>query len=501
MQINHMSDKSVLQDAKSVLQDALTYAIRGWYVIPVAFRSKVPYDPIIKKNMAEWQKKVSTDPVQIEKWFSGELLNVGVQLGPISGVIDVEHDTPEGKQICEMLLGECMTPTFTSHKSTHRLFMVDDRLPKINKITTLVDADLKPCLSGKPAVEFRLGCGGKGMQSVFPPSVHPSAARYKWVHGLSPTDVTPIPLPQSMLDHLLTFHALKSGDGIGGTASNEPATPAQVKLYQSDPATVTEGRRNDTLASLVGKLALGMRTESLHDVDTLAMQLNLLKSIAKSYTPPLDDREVEQVFRSIITTEQRRRAAGEFDWRIVIVRTDPPIYEIHSASFVDGKIVVNALDIVRPSRLREQALLQGERILPLDFEKQWKAKLSEKLINDAERIDGDPTLSRQRIILSVVAEYVARGICRDVTDDDGVVDCCCRSGVLPDGTFIFGFKDLLFLVTERLKGTTSRDLCAALKVLGVTPNPPMTKLADGSTRRFRRLTLEGRQLLADLTDF
>jgi len=68
-------------------------------------------------------------------------------------------------------------------------------------------------------LEFRTGNGGKGAQSVFPPSVHPSGVSYKWT--IAPRDAEVMEIPDAVLTRL--WNSL--GDGAAGEAEFEARPP------------------------------------------------------------------------------------------------------------------------------------------------------------------------------------------------------------------------------------------------------------------------------------
>jgi hypothetical protein len=113
-----------------LLLSALDYAGRGWHVIYVSPRAKNPVPD-------DWQHIATTDPV-IERWWSdGKPYNIGVQLGPRSGIIDVECDSPEAEQALAALLGESapVVPTFQGKRGKHRLFLYTPNLPRQGRLS------------------------------------------------------------------------------------------------------------------------------------------------------------------------------------------------------------------------------------------------------------------------------------------------------------------------------------------------------------------------------
>ena len=162
----------------TALPDALGYAARGWRVLPVAAGGKRPLLPA-------WQKAASDDEETVAGWWDRwPDANVGVLLGEASGIVDVEFDDDAGRETADRVLGEAFTPTFSSGRSVHRLFLWRDDLPRKAKVVVR-------------GLEVR-GCG-PGAQSVFPPSLHPSGKRYAWLTGLSPDDVDVQPIPDEVL--------------------------------------------------------------------------------------------------------------------------------------------------------------------------------------------------------------------------------------------------------------------------------------------------------------
>jgi len=180
----------------------------------------------------DWPAKATTDTAAVEEyWKQQPNANVGVRLGPTSGVVDIEYDTEEGATTAaELGLDSCRTPTFTSQRSTHRIFQFPSHL------------SIPKAVVKHRGLEIRLGTDAKGSQSVFPPSVHASGVLYSWVEGLSPGDVSPQPLPESIVSLL----------------APEAVTPSAASVFCADHTLAThpgepEGGRHPTFTSLVGR--------------------------------------------------------------------------------------------------------------------------------------------------------------------------------------------------------------------------------------------------------
>jgi len=150
----------------------------GWHLLPIKPRSKNPGELL----GAGWQHKATSDPETIYAWDEGYPgCNWGVLLGPKSGIIDVEYDNDEGKEILNKLFANVNTPCYTSGKSLHRLFKWDARF------------EGQKASSGYSGTEWRFG--NDSAQSVIPPSVHASGAQYRWV--ISPDDCEVATLPEN----------------------------------------------------------------------------------------------------------------------------------------------------------------------------------------------------------------------------------------------------------------------------------------------------------------
>ena len=163
----------------------LSLAERNWHLVPFRTGSKNPGGFVGEG----WQNKTSCDPAQIQRWIDQHgRCNWGLLLGPKSGIWDLEYDTPEGREIIENAVESCggiLTPSYSSAKSVHRLFLHDERIQELSATNCKLFG-----------TEWRFG--DDGAQSVIPPSVHESGAVYTWLPGLSPNDVEVARLPDEL---------------------------------------------------------------------------------------------------------------------------------------------------------------------------------------------------------------------------------------------------------------------------------------------------------------
>ncbi|MCH2204041.1 MAG: AAA family ATPase [Fuerstiella sp.] len=176
----------------ATVHDVLELAKRVGPVVPVKPRSKMPL-------LNDWGTKASADPAQIQSWLAQyDDCNWGLLLGPKSGLIDVEDDSAEGREILEAAMEACgvKTPCYKSGKSIHRLFRFDERMETLSASVMRLFG-----------TEWRFG--HQASQSIIPPSVHPSGAPYEWLPGLSPDDVEVARLPDELWELL---HELREQD-------------------------------------------------------------------------------------------------------------------------------------------------------------------------------------------------------------------------------------------------------------------------------------------------
>jgi hypothetical protein len=249
---------------------ALGYAALDWHVLQVQRRSKKPVAD-------EWQKVATVDPATIVRWWPpGSRLNLGVQLGPRSNIIDVECDTPAAERALAELLGDDypVVPTFKARRGNHRLFRWTPDLPRPDKSVFKFRG-----------IEFRTGNGGKGAQSLFPPSVHPDGPVYTWL--VHPDEADPVPFPAAAL---AVIRRELGGADRGTTCL-------------ADGEVFTQGRRNDTLFRVACRLRHYGHSEA--EIRALLLVMN-----ADRCDPELADDEVEKIARSAAQYDAPPLAGG-----------------------------------------------------------------------------------------------------------------------------------------------------------------------------------------------
>jgi hypothetical protein len=133
---------------------------------------------------AGWQNKRYTVE-ELPAKFNGK--NIGLLLGPESGVIAIDIDSKQAQDDLRKLFDGVdipTTPTWRSKRGGQSLFKWDDRFDAIDKSKFKWNE-----------VEVRLGAGGKAAQSLVPPSITDEVIR-DWIVPLS-KDSMPIVDPRN----------------------------------------------------------------------------------------------------------------------------------------------------------------------------------------------------------------------------------------------------------------------------------------------------------------
>ena len=155
----------------NMVEYALQYARRGWSVIPLRAKNKVP--------AVRWEKYQSTqaDENQIRSWWKKyPKANIGIVTGVVSGIVVFDVDGPDGEGSPD------------GRVSLERIIERFGPLPETTVSQT--GSGGKHYLFRHPGFEVRNfskkeRCGldfrGDGGQFVAPPSIHPNGNAYQWI--------------------------------------------------------------------------------------------------------------------------------------------------------------------------------------------------------------------------------------------------------------------------------------------------------------------------------
>jgi hypothetical protein len=247
---------------------ALDYLARGWSVIPLRPRDKRP--------AIAWQDYQQALPAAdaVGIWFTRwPDANLGIVTGRVSGLVvmdvDPEHGGADSLSALQRRHG-ALPPTMeaTSGGGGRHLYFAHPGGHVRNRVALAPGIDLR----------------GDGGMIVAPPSVHPSGRRYAWRAGRGPGEAAPAALPRWLLED----------PASGPDRAGHPADHWRRLLAEG----VSEGARNNTIASIAGHLLW-------HGLDPDAVTELLLCWNRERCRPPLADAEVARTVQSISRLHER----------------------------------------------------------------------------------------------------------------------------------------------------------------------------------------------------
>lgn len=275
-----------------------------------------------------WQHRVTSDEGEIWSWLEDvkehTRCNFGVRLGPTSGIVDVEFDTPEAEAVVRKYgLDMIDTPQYSSGRGVHRIFVHEDWMPD----SAVVKVE---------GLEVRIGGGEAAGQSVIPPSWHKTGVQYKWLPGKSPEDVSPARLPDTFREALMAA-SRRHGSGLMAQAREAVANGQKFK----------EGDRHPKLVGIASDIASWMPAYT--DTNRQILVHMLLAWNAVNCEPPKSRDEVVKIAHDQFAYYRDRRiertAKRPYErcglvwnqedhcwepgqWRLTIVRSDPAEYKV-----------------------------------------------------------------------------------------------------------------------------------------------------------------------------
>ena len=163
------------QKDRTSLESALDYGRRGWAVIDLPQRSKVP-------GREGWQNERYDEKALAGRLAAGPR-NVSVLFGePSGGLVDVDLDSPEARSLASEFL-----PTTEavfgrpSSRGSHSLYVADP----VARYRKFADPEVSE-EDRASLVEIRSG----GQHTIVPPSVHPSGETVTWERYGEPARVS-----------------------------------------------------------------------------------------------------------------------------------------------------------------------------------------------------------------------------------------------------------------------------------------------------------------------
>jgi hypothetical protein len=273
------AQKYALQAGAECLFAAFKYLVCGWSPLALCPPDHVGCGKHHKcdspgkrpwHNWREYQEK-PPDRDDIERWWK-EMpnSNVGIALGPVSGLVRVDVDGPGGEaRLLELSGGDLpRTLEFTSGRKNGGRGL----LYKIPEGVVLKTTSKTP----DPKEELRFQA--KGAQTVLPPSRHPSGTRYAWKPGHGLGEITSALMPAWLVKEMSV-----DGARVGATLGNGS--------HFEEGEVIPEGRRDSALTKVAG----AMRRQGC-GVDEIYAGISRVNERCE---PKLPDDQVWKIARSV----------------------------------------------------------------------------------------------------------------------------------------------------------------------------------------------------------
>jgi len=247
------------------LEQALSLLKLGLSIIPLG---------LDKRPLIEWKQYQSEKATEekLMEWFSKPEVNIGVVTGKISNLVVVDIDPRHGGT--EEAFKDILTvKSATGGGGWHYYFQYIDGIQNSANI--------------KPGIDIR----GEGGYVVVPPSSHSSGKDYEWISPPSTTNKL-IPLPDFIKEWI-------------GNQKGKPITNGKSRVNNLLNG-VGEGNRNESAASVVGKLVKRFKQDEWENE-----AWPLFQAWNKQNNPPLSDDELRTIFESIAKAETSKDADDE----------------------------------------------------------------------------------------------------------------------------------------------------------------------------------------------
>ena len=477
----------------SIYQAALSYGYRGWLVLPLSGPKDPGASPGKRPLIQAWQKAASSDEEVISDWWKRwPDANVGVKFGPDSNLVDLECDDDEQeKALAALFDGEFpRTPTFTSSRGKHRLFLWNDNLPAARDKAVVY-------IGG---VGFRTGGSAKGAQSVFPPSIHKSGDRYDWLIHPDEADVAEIP----------EIVIAKIANSVEGGLFNQPErTTGKPQEYwdRMMKEGLPEGYRNQGAAELIGKLL--SKLDDKLDAEAIQLTWNSIAAWNAINQPPIPHKELETTFRSIVRREQEKSVRDEYQqavvrygefktapppptvsedgktiitspeqsagsgasqedaertWKLTCVNGKPIIWQLESALW-DGCVELNTDQFLSHRKIAAAVLEQKKVLLGPWFKILWNGTkkekgMGEKLVALATTVESEPEQHRDVVVADILLTSLGRCTVKTAPEMRG------HPVLLDDGSVWFKVTQFHIMLKSEYDSITFGELSSLLRLAG-----------------------------------
>lgn len=257
-----------------MLDEALDYLRLGYSVFPVCSPAMgahghggKPCTSPGKRPLMAWEPYQSRLPTESEVrswWTRTPTANIGMATGVLSGVVVLDCDSGEARQLAMAKGGLDGTPAvFTGKPGGIHYWLAHPTDAVRNFAKRLPGTDLR----------------GDGGYVLLPPSLHASGARYRWVPDTA--GMRPAPIPEWLWD-------LIRG---GGDAGEDRDNARESIDFDEALRGFDEGHRDDGLFRFACRLR--------HDDYPLAAAEALVATAARACRPPFDVDEAIQKVRYV----------------------------------------------------------------------------------------------------------------------------------------------------------------------------------------------------------
>lgn len=237
---------------------------------------KIPYDPLEKKHLLNWQGHENFTLEAWEEWLDLEpAINIGMLCGQKSRLVGIDVDDDEAEDFVEELdPGE--TWSYTTGRGRRLLYRWDGPLKS-------------GVIRGEAGQKLEVLADGRN--NVLPPSIHPSGKTYAWVPGMTPKEMPePAALPSWAL----------GGPSPAGAAEVTSDSIDWLKVAKDE---FTSGSRNITATRIAGWLL----SPAPHTQREALWILALIN--AKYAQPPLSMEELKAIVLSINRRQEKSDAS------------------------------------------------------------------------------------------------------------------------------------------------------------------------------------------------
>ncbi|RLI82626.1 hypothetical protein DRP04_03595 [Archaeoglobales archaeon] len=245
------------------------YLSIGFSVIPIAV---APPSDLEKKPLIKWKEFQRRKPTkeEIQKWLDEfKLFNIAIVTGSVSNLTVLDFDVDEDLKLD--------TTTVKTGKGYQYYF---EGVRKTEVICKSPDVRIK----------------GESSYVLAPPSVHPTGKLYAFIPGKGLEKLKPVDDLDKIITKILRKYGIKKEEEKSRSVEFEKP-PLQFPCFLQAHKETPEGIRNETL------FALGMMLYAQGFSDPMFLY-NYLTWFNETYCkPPLDEKEVKSICRSILEHE------------------------------------------------------------------------------------------------------------------------------------------------------------------------------------------------------